>query len=389
MKFLNNSQASQDMICEIALSLPIDVVVTKVAELVLRNGVVLRTDELDYELPGELVAQAPAESRCGSRLLVMERAGGKVRDRSFADIAKYIDSGDCLVVNDTKVLPARFFARRLTGARLEGLFLAEHTGGRWEVMLKNSRKVKCGEEILLFGRDRSEWGRAVALERLDDGRWLLEVGDESDAEAILAQIGFAPLPPYIRRDEGGEQAAADLQRYQTVYARRAGAVAAPTAGLHFTAELLAQLRDKGVRSAYVTLHVGAGTFKPVTAEHLADHKMHSERFRLGEEDAGVVNDTITRGGRIVAVGTTSVRTLETLARGGRVEAGQGQTDLFIQPGYEFQIVDAMVTNFHLPRSTLLALVAAFAGLDNVLAAYRHATRERYRFYSYGDAMLVI
>ncbi len=377
------------MICEIALSLPIDVVVTKVAELVLRNGVVLRTDELDYELPGELVAQAPAESRCGSRLLVMERAGGKVRDRSFADIAKYIDSGDCLVVNDTKVLPARFFARRLTGARLEGLFLAEHTGGRWEVMLKNSRKVKCGEEILLFGRDRSEWGRAVALERLDDGRWLLEVGDESDAEAILAQIGFAPLPPYIRRDEGGEQAAADLQRYQTVYARRAGAVAAPTAGLHFTAELLAQLRDKGVRSAYVTLHVGAGTFKPVTAEHLADHKMHSERFRLGEEDAGVVNDTITRGGRIVAVGTTSVRTLETLARGGRVEAGQGQTDLFIQPGYEFQIVDAMVTNFHLPRSTLLALVAAFAGLDNVLAAYRHATRERYRFYSYGDAMLVI
>ncbi len=349
----------------------------------------MRTDELDYELPGELIAQSPAESRCGSRLLVLERAGGKVRGRSFADIAGYIDSGDCLVVNDTRVLPARFFARRLTGARLEGLFLAEHTGGRWEVMLKNSRKVKCGEEIILFGRDRSEWGRAVALERLDDGRWLLEVGDESDAEAILAQIGFAPLPPYIRRGEDGEQAAADLQRYQTVYARRAGAVAAPTAGLHFTAELLAQLRAKGVRSAHVTLHVGAGTFKPVTAEHLADHKMHSERFRLAEEDAGVVNDTITRGGRIVAVGTTSVRTLETLAKGRHVEAGEGQTDLFIQPGYEFQIVDAMVTNFHLPRSTLLALVGAFAGLDNVLAAYRHAIDQRYRFYSYGDAMLVI
>lgn len=349
----------------------------------------MRTDELDYELPGELIAQAPAESRCGSRLLVMERAGGKVRDRSFVDITEYIDSGDCLVVNDTKVLPARFFARRLTGARLEALFLAEHTAGRWEVMLKNSRKVKCGEEIILFGRDKSEWGRAVALERFGDGRWLLEVGDESDVETSLAQIGFAPLPPYIRRDEDGEQAAADLQRYQTVYARRAGAVAAPTAGLHFTEELLAQLRDKGVRSAYVTLHVGAGTFKPVTAEHLGDHKMHSEWFRLAEEDAGVVNDTITRGGRIVAVGTTSVRTLETLAKDRRVEAGQGQTDLFIRPGYEFQIVDAMVTNFHLPRSTLLALVGAFAGLDNVLAAYRHAIDQRYRFYSYGDAMLVI
>jgi len=340
-------------------------------------------------LPGELIAQSPAESRCGSRLLVMERAGGKVWDRSFADIAGYIDSGDCLVVNDTRVLPARFFARRLTGARLEGLFLAEHTGGRWEVMLKNSRKVKCGEEIELFARDGSEWGRAVALDRLDDGRWLVEMGDESDVEAILAQIGFAPLPPYIRRDEYGEQAAADLQRYQTVYAREAGAVAAPTAGLHFTAEILTQLRDKGVRSAHVTLHVGAGTFKPVTAERLADHKMHSERFRLAEEDARIVNDTISGGGRIVAVGTTSVRTLETLARGGRVEAGQGQTNLFIQPGYEFQIVDAMVTNFHLPRSTLLALVGAFAGLGNILAAYRHAIDQRYRFYSYGDAMLII
>ena len=349
----------------------------------------MRTDELDYELPGELIAQAPAESRCGSRLLVMERTDGDVRDRSFVDITEYIDAGDCLVVNDTKVLPARFFARRLTGARLEGLFLAEHAEGRWEVMLKNSRKVKCGEEIILFGRDRSEWGRAVALERLDEGRWLLDMPRQLDVEKILAQTGFAPLPPYIKRGDDGEQAANDLQRYQTVYARRTGAVAAPTAGLHFTAELLAQLRDKGVRSAYITLHVGAGTFKPVTAENLADHKMHFERFSLAEEDAGVINDTISAGGRIVAVGTTSVRTLETLAKGRRVQAGRGRTDLFIQPGYEFQIVDAMVTNFHLPKSTLLALVGAFAGLENVLAAYRHAIRQRYRFYSYGDAMLII
>ncbi|MCD6393921.1 MAG: tRNA preQ1(34) S-adenosylmethionine ribosyltransferase-isomerase QueA [Planctomycetes bacterium] len=344
---------------------------------------------MDYELPGELIAQAPAESRCGSRLLVLGRADGGVQDRSFADIAEYIDAGDCLVVNDTKVLPARFFARRLTGARLEGLFLAEHTDGRWEVMLKNSRKVRCGEEIILFGRDRSKWGHAVALQRLDEGRWLLEMPRQLDVETILAQTGFAPLPPYIKRGENSEQAADDLQRYQTVYARQPGAVAAPTAGLHFTSELLAQLRDKGVRSAYATLHVGAGTFKPVTAENLADHKIHSERFSLTEADADVINDTISTGGRIVAVGTTSVRTLETLAAGGRVKAGRGQTDLFIQPGYEFQVVDAMVTNFHLPRSTLLALVGAFAGLENVLAAYRHAIDQRYRFYSYGDAMLII
>ncbi len=319
----------------------------------------------------------------------MDRAGGEVRDRSFGDIAEYIDAGDCLVVNDTKVLPARFFARRLTGARLEGLFLAEHAQGRWEVMLKNSRKVKCGEEIILFGRDRAQWGRAVALERLDEGRWLLDMPRQLDVETILAQTGFAPLPPYIKRGDDSEQAANDLQRYQTVYARRTGAVAAPTAGLHFTSEILAQLRDKGVRSAYVTLHVGAGTFKPVKAENLADHKMHSERFTLADEDAGVINDTISAGGRIVAVGTTSVRTLETLAADGQVQAGRGQTDLFIRPGYEFKVVDAMVTNFHLPRSTLLALVGAFAGLENVLAAYRHAIDQRYRFYSYGDAMLVV
>ncbi len=340
-------------------------------------------------MPGELIAQTPARSRCASRLLVMDRDGGDVRDRSFVHITEYIDPGDCLVLNDTKVLPARFFARRLTGAHLEGHFLAEHADGRWEVMLKNSRKVKCGEEIVLLGRDRSIWGRVIALERLDEGRWLLDMPRHLDAETILAQTGFAPLPPYIKRGDDGEQAANDLQRYQTVYARRMGAVAAPTAGLHFTDELLAQLRDKGVRSAYVTLHVGAGTFKPVKAENLADHKIHSERFSLTEEDATVINDTISAGGRIVAVGTTSVRTLETLAADGRVQAGRGQTDLFIRPGYEFKVVDAMVTNFHLPRSTLLALVGAFAGLQNVLAAYRHAIDQQYRFYSYGDAMLII
>jgi len=312
-----------------------------------------------------------------------------VHDSSFIDIIKYIDSGDCLVLNDTKVLPARFVAQRLSGARLEGLFLEEHPDGRWEVMLRNSRKVKCGEEIEILVRDSSDRRRAVAVKRLDGGRWLLDMGGRLDYQTVLQQIGFAPLPPYIKRDGEGKEAAYDLQRYQTVYARHAGAIAAPTAGLHFTTGILAQLQAKGIRLAHLTLHVGAGTFKPVTAEHLADHTMHSERFRLGEADAAVINDTIAAGGRIIAVGTTSVRTLETLAAGRGVQAGTGQTNLFITPGYEFKVVDAMITNFHLPRSTLLALVGAFAGLDNVLAAYRHAVKQRYRFYSYGDAMLII
>jgi len=312
-----------------------------------------------------------------------------VHDSSFIDIIKYIDSGDCLVLNDTKVLPARFVAQRLSGARLEGLFLEEHPDGRWEVMLRNSRKVKCGEEIEILVRDSSDRRRAVAVKRLDGGRWLLDMGGRLDYQTVLQQIGFAPLPPYIKRDGEGKEAAYDLQRYQTVYARHAGAIAAPTAGLHFTTGILAQLQAKGIRLAHLTLHVGAGTFKPVTAEHLADHTMHSERFRLGEADAAVINDTIAAGGRIIAVGTTSVRTLETLAAGRGVQAGTGQTNLFITPGYEFKVVDAMITNFHLPKSTLLALVGAFAGLDNVLAAYRHAVKQRYRFYSYGDAMLII
>jgi len=301
-----------------------------------------------------------------------------VHDSSFIDIIKYIDSGDCLVLNDTKVLPARFVAQRLSGARLEGLFLEEHPDGRWEVMLRNSRKVKCGEEIEILVRDSSDRRRAVAVKRLDGGRWLLDMGGRLDYQTVLQQIGFAPLPPYIKRDGEGKEAAYDLQRYQTVYARHAGAIAAPTAGLHFTTGILAQLQAKGIRLAHLTLHVGAGTFKPVTAEHLADHTMHSERFRLGEADAAVINDTIAAGGRIIAVGTTSVRTLETLAAGRGVQAGTGQTNLFITPGYEFKVVDAMITNFHLPRSTLLALVGAFAGLDNVLAAYRHAVKQRYR-----------
>jgi S-adenosylmethionine:tRNA ribosyltransferase-isomerase len=320
----------------------------------------------------------------------MERARGRVFDRQFADIIEYIRGGDCVVLNNTKVLAAKFFGHRKTGARLEGLLLGERTTGLWEVMVKGAGKVKVGERMVLCDKDGRDWQEAKAVERTDDGRWLLKVDSgEDSAHEVLDKIGFAPLPPYIKRSDDKELAKTDLQRYQTVYAQKAGAVAAPTAGLHFTGQLFERLKDKGIVLAYVTLHVGAGTFKPIKAENLAEHKMHAERFSICAEDAEVINDTIDRGGRIIAVGTTSVRTLETICREGKVEPAEGTTSLFITPGYEFKIIDAMITNFHLPRSTLLALVCAFGGLENVLAAYRHAIEQRYRFYSYGDAMLIV
>ncbi|MBE0535815.1 MAG: tRNA preQ1(34) S-adenosylmethionine ribosyltransferase-isomerase QueA [Phycisphaerae bacterium] len=349
----------------------------------------MQTNTLDYDLPPELIAQTPADQRSASRLLVMNRKTAALRDRGFADIADCIEPGDCLVLNNTKVTPARFFARKATGARLEGLFLEADATGRWVVMLKNSRRVKPHERIIFCDRGESDWGEAEAVERLGDGRWRLSVKSDKDALTILNEIGFAPLPPYIKRDADAARAKIDLGRYQTVYASRPGAVAAPTAGLHFTEALLEQLEVKGVRRAHVTLHVGAGTFKPVTADRLEDHQMHSEHYEVKAADAEIINETMAQGGRIVAVGTTSVRTLETLAQGRHISAGVGQTALFIRPGYEFQVVDAIITNFHLPRSTLLALVAAFAGLENVLSAYRHAVEQRYRFFSYGDAMLIV
>jgi len=350
----------------------------------------MRTECLNYNLPGELIAQSPTEVRDESRLLVMERTTGRVCDRQFTDIIEYVRSGDCVVLNNTKVLAAKFFGHRKTGARLEGLFLEERADGVWEVMLKGADKIKPGELIVLRDKDGRDWQEAKAVERTDDGRWLLKVDSgEDSAHEVLKKIGLAPLPPYIKRSDDKELAKIDLQRYQTEYAHEAGAVAAPTAGLHFTGELLERLKDKGVLLAYVTLHVGAGTFKPIKAKNLDEHEMHAEQFRLCAEDAEVINETTDRGGRIIAVGTTSVRTLETICREGKVEAAEGTTKLFIQPGYQLKIVDAMITNFHLPRSTLLALACAFGGLENVLAAYRHAIEQRYRFYSYGDAMLIV
>jgi len=354
----------------------------------------MKTNQLDYELPSELIAQDPAGVRSESRLLVMDRASGSLTDSRFDRIGEYLRSGDCLVLNDTKVLPARFFARRGTGGGLEALFLSETaTPGLWRIMLKGARKLKPDETIHVLDGRQEDYCTARVLEKQGDGVCLLELDVKAPAEAVLNEIGFPPLPPYIRRDHDWSKAETDRTRYQTVYARQSGAVAAPTAGLHFTEELLGRLTGSGIRLAHVTLHVGAGTFKPITAESVEDHEIHHEWYRLDSANAEIINAARASGGRIVAVGTTATRVLETVAgqavAGHPLESDEGTTNLFITPGCEFRIVDAMITNFHLPRSTLLALVGAFAGLEPMLAAYRHAIEQRYRFYSYGDAMLIL
>jgi len=358
----------------------------------------MKTDKLQYHLPPELIAQQPGDTRSSSRLLVLSRINGDTLDSRFDRVGDFLSPGDCLVLNDTKVLQARFFGQRGTGGKLEGLFLAESETGTWQVLLKAARKVKPGDVLYLKDKAKKDFCRAVVLDKMTDGRCRLKIETDARqwrAETILDKIGFPPLPPYIKRDlpaRGGRDLAAaaiDRLRYQTVYARIPGAAAAPTAGLHFTQPLIERLQQAGVRLAYITLHVGTGTFKPITAENLEDHEIHQERFSIDEENARIINAAKEKGGRIIAVGTTSTRALETVAANSQIEAGSGETMLFIKPGYKFKIVDAMITNFHLPKSSLLALVAAFAGLDNILAAYRHAIEQRYRFYSYGDAMLII
>ncbi len=322
-------------------------------------------------------------------MLVFDRSAGKLKDMRFDKIGQFFRNGDCLVVNDTKVLAARFFGNRKSGGRLDGLFLSEKENGTWEIMLKGAGKVKVNERFIVKERQGREFCEAHLVEKLGQGRCLVKIEAEGAAESVLERIGFAPLPPYIKRDDDVSAAAVDRRRYQTVYAANGGAVAAPTAGLHFTEQLIAELKEAGVCFANVTLHVGAGTFKPITAENLEDHDIHEERFSIDEKNAETINSARAKGGRIIAVGTTSVRTLETVAEGGSIRADSGVTKLFVMPGYEFKAIDAMITNFHLPGSTLLALVGAFAGLDRTLAAYRHAIEQRYRFYSYGDAMLIL
>ncbi len=382
----------------------------------------MRTEELSYDLPAELIAQEPARVRSGSRLLVLDRASGAILDSRFSRLGDFLLPGDCMVLNDTKVIPARFFARRPTGAGLEGLFLAEDADGVWTAYLKGARKLKPGGSLYLKDREKADFCEAVLLEKMDDGKCRLKLKDfrstifnfqfsigkrrstignsliRNSTFSILNSIGFPPLPPYIKRDDDPARAASDASRYQTVYARSCGAVAAPTAGLHFTQALMEQLERAGVHLAFVTLHVGAGTFKPITTENVEDHQIHTEWFSIDRENAKIINAAKEKGGRIIPVGTTSTRVLETLACKSEIEdlrfeipasGGSGTTQLFITPGYQFKMTDALITNFHLPKSSLLALVAAFAGLDKVLAAYHHAVEQRYRFYSYGDAMLII
>jgi S-adenosylmethionine:tRNA ribosyltransferase-isomerase len=349
----------------------------------------MKTDELNYYLPAELIAQQPVGVRSDSKLLVFNRSSGELIDSTFSRIGDFLLRGDCLVFNDTKVLPARFFGERGSGGKLEALFLAERSPGVWEVMLKGSRKVRQGEIICLKDKTKNNFCEAEILDKESEGGCQLKIKTDANVETILEKIGFPPLPPYIKRGRDQSQAAIDKLRYQTVYARHTGAVAAPTAGLHFTDELIEQLKQTGIHFAYITLHIGEGTFKPITTDNIEEHKIHQEQFRIDEKNAQIVNATRKKGGRIIAVGTTSVRVLETIASGSAVKAATGATELFIKPGYKFKMVDAMVTNFHLPKSTLLALVAAFAGLENILAAYQHAIEKRYRFYSYGDAMLII
>jgi len=364
----------------------------------------MKTEKLQFYLPPELIAQQPLPVRSDSRLLVLDRANGSLTDSRFRRLGDFLAPGDCLVLNDTKVLPARFFARRRTGAKIEGLFLAEITPGDWHVMLKGAGKIRPGEKFCLsmFSRRRhacpepAERGDGPAdicsaeiIQKKPDGSCRLKIDAQEQFQNILKRIGFPPLPPYIKRDDDLAVAAMDKQRYQTVYARRPGAIAAPTAGLHFTNHLIGKLKRSGIAFAYVTLHVGTGTFKPIKTENVDDHKMHQEWFSIDAENAAIINAAKKNGGRIIAVGTTSTRALETAATGGEIRATSGATGLFIKPGYKFEIVDAMITNFHLPKSTLLALVAAFAGLEKILAAYQHAIKKRYRFYSYGDAMLIV
>ncbi len=349
----------------------------------------METAKLNYYLPPELIAQEPSGIRSDSKLLFLDSSDGKMTGSKFSCIGDFLRPGDCLVLNDTKVLLARFFAARKSGGKLEGLFLTKNEDGFWNVMLKGAGKVKQGEIIILKDRQKQGFCEVEVIAKSGNGQCQLAIESGENFEDILEKIGFPPLPPYIKRNDDIEQAATDRQRYQTVYAKKNGAIAAPTAGLHFTNELIEQLKKAGICFVNITLHVGAGTFKPVTVDDLDQHEIHKEWFSIDKENAAKINAAKNKGNRVIAVGTTSVRAMETAAEDSRLKAGSGTTQLFIQPGYKFKIIDAMITNFHLPKSTLIALVAAFAGLENVFAAYNYAIENKYRFYSYGDAMMIV
>ena len=333
-----------------------------------------------FDLPQELIAQDPLEDRSGSRLLVLDKKTGEMEHRIFKDILSYLREGDCLVLNNTKVIPARLYGvKEGTEAHIEILLLKRRENDVWETLVKPGKKAKPGTRII-FG-DGLLIGEV--LEVVEEGNRLIQFRYEGIFEEILDELGQMPLPPYITHQ------LKDKNRYQTVYAKYDGSAAAPTAGLHFTPELLEAIRQKGIRIAEVTLHVGLGTFRPVKVENVLEHHMHSEFYMIDEEAAKTINETRQSGGRIICVGTTSCRTIESAAKeDGSLEAKSGWTDIFIYPGYQFKLLDALITNFHLPESTLLMLVSALAGREHILAAYAEAVKERYRFFSFGDAMFI-
>jgi S-adenosylmethionine:tRNA ribosyltransferase-isomerase len=337
--------------------------------------------DFSFTLPDELIARYPVSERDGSRLMVLDRASAMRTEVVFSQITEWLKPDDLLVLNDTKVIPARLFGQKQTGGRVE-IFLIESTPEHfWRCLLRSSKPCRPGQLIILPAGVTAE-----VVERSGEQDWLIRFHGSDDFDGWLQQIGQMPIPPYLNR-ESDEQ---DRIRYQTVYASEPGAVAAPTAGLHFTPELLTRIQDAGVRVAKVTLHVGLGTFQPIRVERVQDHRIHCERYRISAETASDVAATKARGGRVVAVGTTACRTLEYATDAqGQVQAGQGEADIFIYPGYQFKVVDALLTNFHLPESTLLMLVSAFGSKEAILAAYNEAVKQQFRFYSYGDAMLIV
>lgn len=340
----------------------------------------MKTQDFYFELPQELIAQEPLLDRASSRLLVLDKNTGAIEHKSFYDILQYVHEGDCLVLNDTKVMPARLIGeRKNTGAKIEVLLLTRKDMDRWEVLVKPGKKAKPGD-MILFGNGKL---KAEVLEIVEGGNRIIQFVYDGIFEQILEELGEMPLPPYITHQ------LKDKNRYQTVYAKQEGSAAAPTAGLHFTPALLHEIQKKGVKIAYVTLHVGLGTFRPVKAENILEHEMHSEYYVVEQQQADIINETKKAGGRVIAVGTTSTRTLESVTdENGIVHGKSGWTNIFIYPGYNFRAVDCLITNFHLPESTLIMLVSALAGKENTLHAYHEAVKQKYRFFSFGDAMLI-
>ena len=340
----------------------------------------MKTSDFFYNLPEELIAQTPVEPRNSSRLMILSRDSGAVKHKHFYNLPEFLRPGDCLVLNDTRVLPARMYGvREDTGAVVEFVLLRQHGNMLWECLAGPGKKAKEGYKFKF-----SDKLSAVVTEVMPDGNRMIEFQCDGDFFTVLDEVGQMPLPPYIK------EKLKDKERYQTVYSKEAGSAAAPTAGLHFTKEMLESIKKSGVNIAYVTLHVGLGTFRPVKVEDVTKHKMHTEHFYIPEEAADIINETKKNGGRVICVGTTSCRTVESCAaRYGEIRSCSGDTDIFIYPGFEFKCMDGLVTNFHLPESTLIMLVSAFAGYDNVMNAYNTAVKEKYRFFSFGDAMLII